>query len=164
DGPNDQSTEQLVHQLRDTTVGPDNGELKVAGLTSGFVDISETLADALPIYLGMVVGLSFLIMILVFRSILVPLIATGGVLLSVFATVGASTAIYQWGWLAPVLDVHEPGPSLAFLPTIPVGGLFGLARDCQLFTSSGMPEASVHGSAAPVAVQEGFQNRRAVVL
>lgn len=164
DGPNDQSTEQLVHQLRDTTVGPDNGELKVAGLTSGFVDISETLADALPIYLGLVVGLSFLIMILVFRSILVPLIATGGFLLSVFATMGAVTAIYQWGWLAPVFDVHEPAPILAFLPTILVGVLFGLAMDYQLFISSGMREAYVHGSPAPVAVQEGFQNGRAVVI
>src|SRR5699024_5201763 len=113
DGPNDQSTEQLVHELRDTTVGPNDADLKVAGLTSGFVDISEILADALPIYLGVVVGLSFLIMILVFRSILVPLIATGGFLLSVFATLGAVTAIYQWGWLGAIFDVHEPAPIFA---------------------------------------------------
>lgn len=164
DGPNDQSTEQLVHELRDTTVGPNDADLKVAGLTSGFVDISETLADALPIYLGVVVGLSFLIMILVFRSILVPLIATGGFLLSVFATLGAVTAIYQWGWLGAIFDVHEPAPILAFLPTILIGVLFGLAMDYQLFISSGMREAYVHGSPAPIAVQEGFRNGRAVVI
>src|SRR5699024_11715990 len=103
-------------------------------------------------------------LIFVFRYILVPLIATGMFLLSVFATMGAVTAIYQWGWLAPVFDVHEPAPILAFLPTILVGVLFGLAIDYHLFISSGMREAYVHGSAAPVAVQERFQNGRAGVI
>ncbi|MBD4580337.1 RND transporter, partial [Xanthomonas citri pv. citri] len=78
EGPNAVSTEELVRELRSLDPAGDASNLGVAGVTSGFIDVSDTLAEALPLYLGVVVGLSLLIMILVFRSILVPLIATGG--------------------------------------------------------------------------------------
>ncbi|MFC7403403.1 MMPL family transporter [Citricoccus sp. GCM10030269] len=164
DGPNAVSTENLVHTLRETEPESDSTNLAVAGNTSGFVDVAEKLADALPIYLGVVVGLSLLIMILVFRSLLVPLIATGGFILSAFAAMGGVVAIYQWGWLAEAFQVHHPAPILAFLPTIMVGVLFGLAMDYQLFISSGMREAFAHGSPARVAVQQGMHAGRSVVI
>jgi RND superfamily putative drug exporter len=168
DGPSSVSTEDLVADLRDLSPldSADNGEIElgVAGQASGNIDISAALANALPIYLGVVIGLSILIMILVFRSLLVPLIATGGFLLSFFAALGAVTAIYQWGWFSEVFGVHDPGPVLNFAPVILVGVLFGLAMDYQLFIASGMREAFVHGMPARTAVVAGVQGARAVVI
>ena len=163
DGPSSESTEQLVRDLR--ALEPVDGDitLGVAGQASINIDISENLLDVLPIYLAVVIGLSLLIMICVFRSLLVPLIATGGFVLSLFATFGALTAVFQWGWLADVLGIHSTGPILSFLPVILVGILFGLAMDYQLFLASGMREAYVHGASARVAVQRGFHAGRAVV-
>ncbi|ROS75432.1 MMPL family transporter [Cellulomonas sp. PhB143] len=167
-GPTDQSTEDLVHTLRDMSpldVDGVDGDvtLGVAGAASGNIDISEKLSDALPLYLGVVVGLSLIILIIVFRSILVPVIATAGFVLSYYAALGGVVAIYQWGWLAGVFGVDHPGPILNFLPTILVGILFGLAMDYQLFLGSGMREAYAHGAPARVAVVQGFRAGRSVV-
>ena len=162
DGPSSTSTAQLVHDLRD--LPPIEGmQLGVAGQASGNIDISDKLASALPVYLAVVIGLSLLIMILVFRSLLVPLIATGGFLLSLAAAFGAVVAVYQWGWLGAVFGVHDPGPVLNFAPIILVGVLFGLAMDYQLFLVSGMREAYVHGLPARSAVVAGLRNGRPVV-
>ena len=163
EGPNAVSTEQLVRDLR--AIPPVDGDidLGVAGAAAINIDISEGLASVLPIYLVVVVGLSFLIMVMVFRSLLVPLIATLGFVLSLFATYGAVTAVFQWGWLGGVLGVHNPGPILSFLPVILVGILFGLAMDYQLFLATGMREAWAHGAAPRVAVAQGFRAGRTVV-
>ncbi len=109
-------------------------------------------------------GLSLLILVLVFRSILVPLTATLGFVLSLLATFGGLTAIFQWGWIGSVFGVHDPGPVLSFLPVILIGVLFGLAMDYQLFLVSGMREAHAHGAPARVAVQRGFHAGRSVVI
>ena len=162
-GPTSESTENLVHTLRD--MSPLNGEYEigVAGTASGNIDISDKLSDALPIYLGVVVGLSLLILILVFRSIYVPVIATLGFVLSYFGALGGVVAIYQWGWLSGIFNVESPGPILNFLPTILVGILFGLAMDYMLFIGSGMREAYAHGAPSRVAVVQGVRAGRAVV-
>jgi RND superfamily putative drug exporter len=102
-------------------------------------------------------------MIVVFRSIIVPLIATGGFLLSVLAAFGGVVAVYQWGWLGAIFGVHSPGPVLSFLPILLIGVLFGLAVDYQLFLATGMREAYAHGMPARAAVTEGFSAGRAVV-
>ncbi|MGO1393791.1 MMPL family transporter [Agrococcus casei] len=164
EGPSAESTEQLVHTLRDMSPLDGDIEIGVAGTASGNIDVSEKLADALPGYLALVVGLSFVIMVFVFRSLLVPLTATIGFILSLFASFGAITAIYQWGWLADLFGVHAPGPVLSFLPTILIGILFGLAMDYQLFVASGMREAYAHGNDARKSVQLGLRNGRAVVI
>jgi RND superfamily putative drug exporter len=162
-GPSSVSTEQLVHTLRDdVTLGPGVG-IGVAGQASGNIDISDRLAAILPAYLAVVVGLSLVIMLVVFRSLLVPVMATAGFVLSFLAALGATTAIYQWGWLGAVFGVHDPGPVLNFAPVIIVGVLFGLAMDYQLFLVSGMREAYVHGVPARTAVASGLRHGRAVV-
>ena len=163
EGPTSESTEELVHALR--ALEPLDGDvtLGVAGSASGNIDISEKLAQALPIYLAVVVGLSLVILVLVFRSIFVPVVATLGFILSYFAALGGVVAIYQWGWLAGVFGVETPGPILNFLPTILVGILFGLAMDYQLFLGSGMREAYAHGAPARVAIVQGVRAGRAVV-
>ncbi|MEK8226308.1 MMPL family transporter [Oerskovia sp. M15] len=163
EGPTSESTEELVHTLRGLSPIDGTYEIGVAGSASGNVDISEKLASALPIYLAVVVGLSLVILILVFRSIFVPVIATLGFILSYFAALGGVVAIYQWGWLSGVFGVESPGPVLNFLPTILVGILFGLAMDYQLFLGSGMREAYAHGAPARIAVVQGFRAGRSVV-
>ncbi|MFG6444275.1 MMPL family transporter [Microbacterium sp. P07] len=164
EGPNSSSTETLVRDLRQLPPVDGDITLGVAGQAAINIDISEGLASVLPIYLVVVVGLSFLIMVMVFRSILVPLIATVGFVLSLFATYGAVTAVFQWGWFADVLGVHNPGPILSFLPVILVGILFGLAMDYQLFLATGMREAYAHGAPARLAVAQGFRAGRTVVI
>ncbi|WP_297082256.1 MMPL family transporter [uncultured Demequina sp.] len=171
EGPTSESTEEVVHALR--TMSPIDAEagdvsltgveIGVAGSASGNIDISAKLDEALPVYLAVVVGLSLIILIVVFRSLLVPLVATVGFVLSLFAAFGAVTAIYQWGWLSDIFGVHAPGPILSFLPIMLTGILFGLAMDYQLFLTSGMREAYVHGANAREAVVAGMRHGRAVV-
>jgi RND superfamily putative drug exporter len=163
DGPSSASTEKLVHELRDHNEVAGGVKLGVAGQASANIDISDKLAGVLPVYLAVVVGLSLIIMIIVFRSLLVPVIATGGYVLSLFAAFGGMTAVYQWGWLSAVFGVHDPGPVLSFAPIIVMGVLFGLAMDYQLFLVSGMREAYVHGLSARAAVVSGVRGGRAVV-
>lgn len=163
EGPDSESTTELVHELRALEVEGGEGTFAVAGSASANIDISEKLADALPVYLLVVIGLSLLILVAVFRSLLVPIVATGGFVLSLFASMGAVTAVYQWGWLSDLFGVTNPGPVLSFLPTLLVGILFGLAMDYQLFLTSGMREAYAHGSPSRRAVMEGLHAGKAVV-
>ncbi len=108
-------------------------------------------------------GISLLLLLLVFRSVVVPLLATGGFLLSIAASFGALVAVYQWGWLGPVFGVAQPGLILSFLPTLAIGILFGLAMDYQMFLVSGMREAWSHGQSARTAVRTGFSHGARVV-
>ena len=163
EGPTSVSTERLVADLRAASPIDRGITLGVAGQATGNIDISAKLADALPLYLAVVVGLSLLIMVVVFRSLFVPLIATGGFVLSYFAALGGTVAIYQWGWLGSLFGVATPAPILNFLPTILVGVLFGLAMDYMLFLTSGMREAWAHGAPARTAVVLGFRAGRSVV-
>lgn len=165
--PASAETETLVYDIRvlATQIESDyQGQVGVTGFTASNIDISQKLADALPIYLGTVILLSILLMILVFRSIMVPLLASAGFLLTVFATLGSVVAVYQWGWLGALFDVHDPGPILNFLPTILIGILFGLAMDYQLFLTSGMREAYAHGKSPKEAINHGIHLSRAVVV
>ncbi|WP_427133127.1 MMPL family transporter [Pseudarthrobacter sp. S9] len=166
EGPASASTVQVVSELRGK-----NAEIKDAtgarigltGQTAGNVDVSTKLGDALPPYLAIVVGLSLILLLLVFRSVVVPLLATGGFLLSLAAAFGAVVAVYQWGWLGTVFDVANPGAVLSFLPIILIGVLFGLAMDYQVFIASGMRESYMHGESAKHAVRSGFSHAAAVV-
>ena len=159
-------TEELVHELRAVTVPVQGSEvsLGVAGQTSGNIDVSEVLAQKLPLYLGVVMGLSFLVLILVFRSILVPLVASMGFLFSVLASFGAVVSIYQLGFMSSLFGVDHPGPVLSFLPTLLIGILFGLAMDYQMFLVTGMREAYVHGKDAATAIVSGYNHAVRVVV
>ena len=166
DGPSSASTEKLVHDLREQTpgIGADTDTtVALTGQVTAQIDVSEKLADALPLYLGIVVGLSLILLLLVFRSIVVPLLATAGFLLSLAAAFGATVAVYQWGWLGPVFDVHVTGPIMSFLPILLTGILFGLAMDYQVFLVSAMREAYAHGADPREAVKAGFRSSAPVV-
>ena len=159
-------TEELVHELRAVTVPVQGSEvsLGLAGQTSGNIDVSEVLALKLPLYLGVVMGLSFLVLILVFRSIMVPLVASVGFLFSVLASFGAVVSIYQLGFMSALFGVDHPGPVLSFLPTLLIGILFGLAMDYQMFLVTGMREAYVHGKDAVTAIVSGYNHAVRVVV
>ncbi|QDB79975.1 RND transporter [Georgenia wutianyii] len=166
DGPSEESTVELVHDLIDgaDALGAEHGvQVGYTGATVANIDISDQLADALPIYLLIVVGLSLVLLLLVFRSVWVPLVASVGFLISVAAAFGGVVAVYQLGYLAGVFDVHEAGPILSFLPIALIGVLFGLAMDYQVFLGSGMREAFVHGTPARQAVVVGFNHSARVV-
>jgi putative drug exporter of the RND superfamily len=166
EGPASASTVRVVSELR-----AEKGAIKdstgvsigLTGQTAGNVDVSTKLGDALPPYLAIVVGLSLILLLLVFRSIVVPLLATGGFLLSLAAAFGAVVAVYQWGWLGTIFGVDNPGAVLSFLPIILIGVLFGLAMDYQVFIASGMRESYMHGESAKHAVRSGFSHAAAVV-
>lgn len=160
--PSSAQTEQLVHDLRD--LSGEEMTVGVAGNTSAVIDVSEILAGATPLYIPLVVGLSFLILVVVFRSIWVPLLATFGFVLSVLSSFGAVTWVFQDGHLAWLFGVHHPGPVLSFLPIIMVGILFGLAMDYVLFLVSGMEEAHARGESAEIAVRRGMYGGRVVVV
>ena len=165
-GPAEASTVATVEALREAspTIATMTGStVGFSGQTVANIDISQILADSLPLYLAIVVGLSLVLLVLVFRSLVVPLIATGGFLLSLAAAFGAVVAVYQWGWLGQVLGVSQPTAILSFLPTILIGVLFGLAMDYQMFLVSGMREAHQHGQEARRAVAIGFHHGRVVV-
>lgn len=164
EGPNSVSTNELVNAIRDMPAVNGDITLGVAGATAVAIDVSQGLNDVLLPYLGVVVGLSLLILILVFRSILVPLIATGGFVLSLLATYGLVVAVFQKGIGAEWIGIDSTGPILSFLPILLVGILFGLAMDYQLFLASGMREAYVHGAPARIAVAQGFRAGRSVVI
>ncbi len=121
--------------------------------------MSERLSHALPIYLGVVIGLAFLLLMLVFRSILVPLTATFGFLLSVLATLGATVAVFQEG----AFGLMEGQPIVSFMPIFLIGLVFGLAMDYQVFLVTRMREAHVHGSTTRESVVDGFRNSARVV-
>ncbi|NKX52026.1 MMPL family transporter, partial [Arthrobacter deserti] len=166
-GPAAESTEDLVPALRAEAGGLASGAgadgVAGTGQPAMQIDVSDRLADAMPVYLAVVIGLSLVLLLLVFRSILVPLLATAGFLLSLGASFGAVVAIYQWGWLGSVFEGHDPGPVLSFLPMILIGVLFGLAMDYQMFLVSGMRESYAHGEDARSAVVSGFNHGARVV-
>lgn len=165
-GPTDERTTTLVHDLsaETATLAKSNGAtLAVTGITAVQIDISQKLADALPIYLAIVVGLALILLLLVFRSIVVPIKAVIGFLLSVATAFGAVVAVYQWGWLGGIFGVDTPSPIISFLPVLLVGILFGLAMDYEMFLVSGMRESYAHGADAHTAVVRGFSAGSRVV-
>ncbi|WP_419995170.1 MMPL family transporter [Streptomyces boninensis] len=158
-GPTDAETEDLVRTIRGLAPGfrSDTGaEVLVTGQTAMFIDFSKTLDDALLPYLALIVGLAFLLLMVVFRSILVPLKAALGFLLSVTAALGAVVAVFQWGWLAEVFGVDQPGPVMSTMPIFMIGVVFGLAMDYEVFLVTRMREAYVHGARPGEAVVTGF--------
>jgi RND superfamily putative drug exporter len=166
-GPTDEATVDLVRDLREdlAPVAERTGtDIALTGVTAVGIDISDKLRAALPIYLAVVVGLSFVLLTLVFRSLLVPLKATAGFLLTVGATFGATVAIFQWGWLSELVGLDTAGPLVSFLPILLIGILFGLAMDYEVFLVSRMREDFVHGETAREAIVSGVGHGARVVV
>ncbi|MHC0432589.1 MMPL family transporter [Streptomyces sp. O3] len=164
--PSSVETEDLVHDIRDLAGGikADTGaQVLVTGATAMNIDFSQRMNDALMPYLALVVGLAFLLLMVVFRSVLVPLKAALGFLLSVVAALGAVVAVFQWGWLGSLFSVEQPGPIMSMMPIFMVGVVFGLAMDYEVFLVTRMREAYVHGERPGQAISTGFRHGARVV-
>ncbi|GAA3654891.1 MMPL family transporter [Microbacterium marinilacus] len=173
-GPDDPATSDLVRELRshhDEWLDEYGIDLKITGSTAVGIDISDRLGAALVPFGIFVVGLSFILLMIVFRSIWVPLKAALGYLLSILAAFGVVAAVFSWGWGADLLHVTRTGPIIAFMPIVVMGVLFGLAMDYEVFLVSRMREDFVHAArrlgatrdVAVDAVRSGFTASARVV-
>lgn len=164
--PSDSATESLVHAIRHDASGwadETGAQVSVTGETAVAIDVSQKLGDALVPYLAVIVVLALVLLTMVFRSVLVPLKATLGFLLSVLAAFGGLVAVFQWGWLAAAIGLDSTGPILSFLPILLIGILFGLAMDYEMFLVTRMHEAFAHGAEPDEAIREGFRHGGKVV-
>ncbi|MDV9172100.1 MMPL family transporter [Streptomyces sp. W16] len=166
--PTDEKTKQLVQTIRDERPGIESktsgASFEVTGTTALNIDVAQKVQDALIPYLALVVGLAIVLLLLVFRSLLVPLKAALGFLLSVLAALGAVVAVFQEGHLASWLGVDQTGPIMSLMPIFLVGIVFGLAMDYEVFLVSRMREAYVHGDGPGQAIVSGFRHSARVVV
>ncbi|MGC9379101.1 MMPL family transporter [Streptomyces sp. MH13] len=166
-GPNDEATKDIVRTIRAERPGleSDTGAtFEVTGSTAMNIDVAQALQDALVPYLAVIVLLSLLLLLVVFRSVLVPVKAALGFLLSVLASLGTVVAVFQWGWGAELLGVEQTGPIMSLMPIFLVGIVFGLAMDYEVFLVARMREAYVHGERPGQAVVTGFRHSARVVV
>ncbi|MGX9887124.1 MMPL family transporter [Streptomyces sp. NPDC002276] len=167
EAPTSQKTVDLVHTIRDDrpaiTAATPGATFEVTGTTALNIDVAQKVSGALIPYLIVVVGLAVLLLLLVFRSIVIPIKAAVGFLLSVLAALGCVVAVFQWGWGASLLGVESTGPIMSLMPIFLVGIVFGLAMDYEVFLVSRIREAYVHGSAARASIATGFRYSARVV-
>lgn len=164
--PASAETTDLVEEIRDAATGveADTGaEVAVTGTTAVNIDISNAMSDALLPYLTVVIGLAVILLTLVFRSILVPIKAALGFLLSVGAAFGVLVAVFQWGWGADLIGIEQPGPVMSLMPILIIGIVFGLAMDYEVFLFTRVREAFVHGAPPEEAIVHGFRHSGRVV-
>ncbi|MFI9786914.1 MMPL family transporter [Kitasatospora sp. NPDC051984] len=164
-GPDDQATSDLVDRLRahKAEVTATGGTLYIAGATAAAIDVSGKLADALPLFVGLIVILALALLTVAFRSVLVPLKAVLGFLLSVGAALGITVWVFQDGHLNGLLDIPSAAPVTSFLPVLLIGVLFGLAMDYEVFLVSRMREHHQHTGDAAGAVTQGVASSGRVV-
>ena len=164
--PDSAQTTALVQEIRDLAPyikDKYDMQISVTGTTAIQGDISTRLNNALLPFGAVVVGLSIILLMIVFRSVLVPIKAALGFLLSVGASFGVSVAVFQWGWGAELLHIEHTGPIISFLPILLMAILFGLAMDYEVFLVSGMREEFVKTGDAKHSVAKGFANGARVV-
>jgi RND superfamily putative drug exporter len=158
--PQDAATGSLLHRIRRTVIPAATAgtalRVYVGGNVALFDDFTHVLASKLPLFVGVVVLLSFLLLTVVFRSLLIPLVAAVMNLLSIGASFGVITAVFQWGWLADLFGVDRVGPIEAFLPVLFFAILFGLSMDYEVFLVSRMHEEWVHSKDNRRAVTHGL--------
>lgn len=166
--PQDEATDALLAELRDVT-GPELLEstgtaMYIGGSLAVTNDFTGVLVDALPLFLLIVVSLGFLALMILFRSIVVPLTAALTSLLSFAAATGITVAVFQWGWFNQLLGVSGTGPIFPFLPIMVFAILFGLSMDYQVFLVSRMREEWDHTGDNNAAVRRGLAGSGKVVV
>jgi putative drug exporter of the RND superfamily len=158
--PQDAATTNLIDHLRQQTIpaaiAGTGVRAYVGGNTAIFVDFARVLSSKLPLFIGLVVVLSFLLLTMVFRSIIIPLTAAAMNLLSIGAAFGVLVAVFQWGWLGSVFQVNRAGPIEAFLPVMLFAILFGLSMDYEVFLISRIHEEWLKSDDNNTAVRKGL--------
>ncbi|MEX0666112.1 MAG: MMPL family transporter [Acidimicrobiia bacterium] len=158
--PQSEKTQELIDRLRaDVIPGAIRGtgaRVDVGGITAGGVDTTETLSSRLPVFIGGVLGLSFLLLLAVFRSVLVPVKAVVMNLLSIGAAYGVVVAVFNWGWLSDVLNTSGSGPIEPFVPMMLFAIVFGLSMDYEVFLLSRIREEYDRSGDNALAVADGL--------
>jgi len=165
-GPASEQTERLVDRIRagaEDIASETGAAVLVTGTTAVFIDFTERMAAAMAPYLLIVAGLSIVLLMVVFRSVVVPVKAALGFLLTIAATFGILVAVFQWGWLAGPLGLEQTGPVISLLPIFIIGVVFGLAMDYEVFLVTRMREEYVRGADPVGAVTAGFRHGARVV-
>ena len=162
-----EETSDLVHHLRDDVIpGAESGtgmQVYVGGTTATSIDISDALISKLPLYLALIGVLGFLLLVLAFRSLLVPLIGALSNVTTIFVGLGAITAIFQFGWGSELLGVGSGAPVMYLVPILIVGIMFGLSMDYQVFLVSRMHEEWTHTKDNARAVRVGVTETGQVI-
>ena len=154
--PQDAETTSLVNHLRDDVIPASGVDAQVGGLTAASTDFADYMGDRMPLLIGVVLLLSFLLLMVVFRSLLVPLKAVVMNLLSIGAAYGIIVAIFQWGWLKDVVGVDRSGPIEAWVPMFMFAIVFGLSMDYEVFLLSRIREEYDRTKDNAVAVADGL--------
>lgn len=165
--PTAEATKDLVRELRTkraALIADTGARFQVTGTTAVNIDLATKLQDSLVPYLATVVGLAVLLLLLVFRSVLIPVKAALGFLLSALAALGAMVLVFQKGFAADLLGVEQTGPIMSAVPIFMIGIVFGLAMDYQVFLVSRMREAYVQGEQPHEAIETGFRHSARVVV
>ena len=158
--PQDEETEQLVHRLR-TDVVPaavegSDAVVYVSGLNAAFIDIADRIYERLPLFLLYIVGVTFIVLAMAFRSIVVSLTAAIATILSAFVGFGVLTLVIQEGYLMELTGLDKTGPIETFVPPIAFAILFGLSMDYMVFLMSRIREEHVHGLKTREAIEHGI--------
>jgi putative drug exporter of the RND superfamily len=166
--PQDEATTGLVHRLRDDVIpralsDAPGAEVQVGGQTAVFIDMSDKISSRLPWFIGAVIALSVLLLMMVFRSVAVPLKAAAMNLLSIGAAYGVIVAVFQWGWLKGLIGVEETLPIVSFMPMMLFAILFGLSMDYEVFLLSRVREEYLHRRDNDSAVVEGISATARVI-
>lgn len=163
--PQDEATTDLVHRLRDEVV-PESGApgpILVSGLTAAGTDFTDYIASRMPVFFAIVLGLSFLLLIAVFRSVLVPVKAVVMNVLSIGAAFGVLIAVFQWGWGGELIGIGKPGPIEAWAPMMIFPIVFGLSMDYEVFLLSRMREEYDRTRDNATAVADGLAGTARVI-
>ncbi|NUL11882.1 MMPL family transporter [Streptomyces lunaelactis] len=161
--PQSEDTDRLIDLLRGEVIPQSGEEVHVGGVTAIFKDFAEVTGERLPYFIGTIIALGFLLLLIAFRSLVVPLTAALMNLIAAAASFGVLVAIFQWGWGAEALGLGKEGPITAFLPVIMLSLLFGLSMDYQVFLVSRMHEEWVHTKDNARAVRVGLAETSRVI-
>jgi len=165
--PQASETSALLERLREdvvpAAVGESGLDVSVSGGTALVEDISSRMQQRMPLFLGAVIGLSFIVLMIIFRSVLVPLKAAVLNILSVGAAYGVVVAVFQWGWGASLIGVHETVPIMPLAPMLMFGILFGLSMDYEVFLLSRVREQYLKHRDPKRAVVEGVGTTARVI-
>lgn len=165
--PAAQETEDLVHRLRSDVIDPveeaTGAEVAIAGQTAMLIDMADKMGAALPVFMAIVIGLTMILLLAVFRSIVVPIKAAIAILLSIASAFGVVVAIFQWGWLAELIGVRSEVPIISFLPMLMFAILFGLSMDYEVFILSRIREDYITTGNARHSVLSGLTSSARVI-
>jgi RND superfamily putative drug exporter len=165
--PSAAATTELVHRLRHDTLpavhAATGSTVYVSGTTATNIDISDKMSGALPVFMVTVIGLTMLLLLLVFRSVLIPIKAAIAILLSIGGSFGVVVAVFQWGWLGGLFGVHEGLPIISFLPIMMFAILFGLSMDYEVFILSRIREDYARTGLARHSVLTGLTSSARVI-